>query len=65
MITDSYVSELYLFAKTILGAAERDNLRSTCYDWIHDEIGNDTFHNDICRALAVDSGASEYNSIFA
>jgi hypothetical protein len=57
MITIDYVTSLYRFAYSIIGPAAQDNVRYTMNDWWEFKIGADVFHDDICRALAVDTNA--------
>ena len=57
MTTKNYIKELYYFAYTLISFAEQDNVRATLWDYIEGNVSVDFFHDDICRALAVDTKA--------
>ena len=59
MTTISYITSLYWFAYSVISLAEQDNVRCTMNDWWEYNIGADVFHDDICRALAVDMKAKQ------
>lgn len=53
MISETYTQALYSFVYTLLGQAQRDNIRYTYGFWLDLEVGTDVFHEDTCRAWAV------------
>lgn len=59
MTTKNYIKELYYFAYTLISFAEQDNVRATLWDYIEGNVSVDFFHDDICRALAVDTNARQ------
>lgn len=63
MITENYIQSLYSFAYSVVNRAEQDNIRSTKCDWFNYKISAEVFHDDICRALAVDSNSKKFFAV--
>ena len=60
MLTENYILNFYRFAYSILNFAEQDNIRNMMWQWVDYQICLDVFHDDICRAVAVDTKSKQF-----
>ena len=60
MLTENYILSFYRFAYSILNLSEQDNTRYTMRAWMNYQIDSSVFHNDICRALGVDTKSKQF-----